>query len=140
MHCSIVSNQHKRDFSVDQIELLGYSPATECKIPLFTMSVCAGIPFAVDDDIDKEVDLNEFLIDHPASTFFARIKSNEKGGVFREGDILIIDSSIRPRDCDFVLTDNNGEYSLKMYRLQDNVEFFQTRDDKLIPTKIKPFF
>lgn len=46
------------------------------KFPLFIARVSAGFPSPADDFIDKKLDLNEFLIKHPAATFFVKVNGN----------------------------------------------------------------
>ena len=39
------------------------------KLPLYEFPVSAGFPSPADDYIDKHIDLNEYVIKHPAATF-----------------------------------------------------------------------
>jgi DNA polymerase V len=39
-----------------------------------------GLPFPADDFIDKSLDLNEFLIEHPSATFFVRAEGTSMIG------------------------------------------------------------
>ena len=55
------------------VEIFGFQPKSYNKMPFFTMSVSAGVPVPVSNDIDREIDLNEFLIEHPSATFFSKV-------------------------------------------------------------------
>jgi DNA polymerase V len=56
-------------------ELEFFKPDTSTKIkrPFYISSVSAGFPSPAEDYMEKELDLNEHLIRHPAATFFVRV-------------------------------------------------------------------
>ena len=125
---------------MEPIEILGFHPSSVEKIPLFTMSVSAGIPVPADSDIDKEVDLNEFLVEHPAATFFAKVHgySFEEAGI-KDGDILIVDTGLEATDGKFVVVLVNDNLTIKIYRVIDDRVYLQAHDKKFIPKDIDPF-
>lgn len=57
--------------------------------------VATGFASPADDFAERALDLNKFLIKHPASTFFMRSKGggNQKYGIF-DNDILVVDRSL----------------------------------------------
>lgn len=89
--------------------------ATAVRAPLFLSRVSAGFPSPADDYIDKGLDLNEYLISHPAATFFTVVsgESMEGEGIF-DGDILIVNRALEPMDGDVVIAVLNGELSCKL--------------------------
>jgi DNA polymerase V len=125
---------------MDAIEILGFHPLSMEKIPLFTMSVSAGIPVPVESDIEREVDLNEFLVEHPSATFFAKVHgySFEEAGIM-DGDILIVDTNIEPSDGRFVVVLINNELTVKIFRVVDGRTYLQSHDKKFVPQDIEPF-
>lgn len=66
---------------------------------------------------EKNMNLNEYLVPHPESTFFMRVKgsSYEEFEVYKD-DVLIIDRSCTPRDYDLVLAIVDGRRSLMRYK------------------------
>jgi len=98
-------------------EVYQFSGYTKWEIPLFTAKISAGFPSPADDYIDKNLDLNEFLIKHPAATFFVRVSGNSmiETGI-HPGDILIVDRSLEPSDNRVVIAALNGELTLKRIR------------------------
>ncbi len=52
----------------------------------------AGFPSPADDYLEGKLDLNEFLIKHPAATIFVKAPDDSmiRAGIF-PGDILIVD-------------------------------------------------
>ncbi len=91
------------------LEIYQADTATRQKLPLFVSRIAAGFPSPVDDYLDKKLDLNEFLIKHPASTFFVKVKGDSmiKAGI-HSGDILVVDRSLDPKDKKIVVAIVNG--------------------------------
>lgn len=88
---------------------------TPLPLPYFSSKVPAGFPSPADDFIDKKLNLNEYLIQHPAATFFCRVSGHSmKGlGIF-DGDLLIVDRSISPSHGSVVIAILNGELTCKV--------------------------
>ena len=83
--------------------------------PLFSTRVQAGFPSPADDYLEATLDLNEHLIQHPAATFYCRVCGDSMTGVgIFEGDLLIVDRALTPRDGDVVLAALDGELTCKI--------------------------
>lgn len=83
--------------------------------PLFSGKVRAGFPSPADDHLDKHLDLNEYLIKHPAATFFCRVSGDSMVGLgIQDGCILVIDRALTPKHGDIVLAAIDGELTCKM--------------------------
>lgn len=122
---------------MEVVKIFGLQSHTIQKIPFFTMSVAAGIPVTADSTIDSDIDLNEFLITHPASTFFAHVSGNNMKQVgIEDGDILIVDSSVEPSDFKVVIASLNNELSVKIYRELEGVIYLQTDHERFLPMSI----
>ncbi len=127
---------------MEAIEIIGYQTAegNYTKLPLFTMSVAAGIPVPVDNDIDKEIDLNEFLVEHPAATFFAKVNGDSLSDYgIRNGDILVVDTAIEPADGKMVLVAQNKELSIKIYRIVGSDVYLESYKQHFLPLTIEPY-
>ena len=82
--------------------------------PLYLALVAAGFPSPADDHLDRELDLHELLIQHPASTFYVRLASDSmQGAGLYDGDLLIVDRSLEPKHTDIVVAVLNGELTVK---------------------------
>lgn len=81
---------------------------------LYASQPAAGFPFAGDDLIEKPLDLNDLLIDNPASTFFVRVAgdSMEDARIF-DGDILVVDRAVEPKHGVIVVAAVFGELVVK---------------------------
>lgn len=119
---------------MNYVELLDVSSKAGTEIPIFTMSVPAGYPDIIEQDLDRIVDLNEILIEHPATTIFARVIGDfGKGAEIKNGDILIVDTGIEPGDGKYVIVSVNGEMTVKIYREIDNEKYLVSANLSFIP-------
>lgn len=84
------------------------------KIPLYSSTVRAGFPSPADDYIETTLDLNEYLIKHPAATFFVRASGESmiNAGI-HSGDILVVDRSVEATHGKIVIVALNGELTVK---------------------------
>jgi DNA polymerase V len=107
------------------------------KLPLFLSNVKAGFPSAADDYLDKKLDLNEFLIKHPSSTFFVKVKGDSmiNAGI-QSGDILIVDRSIEAKDKKVVVAIINGEFTVKRLKKSKDKIFLLAENPKYSPIEI----
>lgn len=88
-------------------------------LPLFVGKVSAGFPSPADDYIERNLDLNDYLVPKPASTFFARAQGESmiNAGI-HPNDILVVDRSIEPVAGKIVICALDGELTVK--RLERN--------------------
>ncbi|MFP4369379.1 MAG: LexA family protein [Candidatus Kapaibacterium sp.] len=128
---------------MEKLEMIGFVPneSAGTKIPLFTMSVSAGTPVPVDSSIEKEADLNELLIKHPAATFFVRISGIDldKAGI-RDGDILIVDSEIQPHNGRLVICSLNDELTLKTFREIEGEVYLESPSGHFLPVDAEELY
>jgi DNA polymerase V len=91
-------------------------------IKLFACSVEAGFPSPAEDHIEKTLDINELLIEHPAATFFVRVTGDSMiGASIQDGDILVVDRSKTAVDDNIVIALVNGEYTVKRLSIKAGV-------------------
>lgn len=82
--------------------------------PLYASRPAAGFPAPGDDEVEKPVDLNDLLIDHPDATFFVRVEGDSmEGAHIFSGDILIVDRALEPTDGQIVVAAVYGEMVVK---------------------------
>lgn len=91
-------------------------------LPLVGTTIEAGFPSPAEDYIEGVIDLNEFLIRNPTSTFYARAKgrSMQEAGI-QEGDLLIIDRSLTPKSNSLCICILDGEFTVKRIRKDKGV-------------------
>ncbi|MFT6582024.1 MAG: DNA polymerase V [Alphaproteobacteria bacterium] len=95
--------------------MLSFTPnPSKLELVLYCSSVSAGFPSPADDHIEGKLDLNEHLIRHPASTFFAKAtgESMKDAGIF-DGDLLVVDRSLTAQGNDIVIAVLHGDLTVK---------------------------
>ncbi|MCW8819831.1 MAG: translesion error-prone DNA polymerase V autoproteolytic subunit [Ignavibacteriaceae bacterium] len=87
---------------------------TELELPLASSEISAGFPSPAEDHLELKLDLNKELIRHPSATFYGRVKgySMVDAGI-DEGDILVIDKSLDPKEGDIAVCFLDGEFTVK---------------------------
>ncbi len=88
---------------------------TSFSAPCFLSRVRAGFPSPAEDYVDRKLDLNEYLITHPAATFYAWTEgeSMEGVGIFN-GDLLIVDRAEQAKHGDVILASVDGHLTCKI--------------------------
>lgn len=92
--------------------------APRMALPLDAVKISAGFPSPAADYEDKRLDINEYLVRNPVSTFFFPVEGESmQGAEIFDGDILVVDKSVKPRHGHIVVAFVNGERLVKrLYR------------------------
>ncbi|EKS7814738.1 translesion error-prone DNA polymerase V autoproteolytic subunit (plasmid) [Edwardsiella tarda] len=84
------------------------------QLPLFADTVPCGFPSPAQDYVEAELDLNDYCILRPSSTYFVRAIGNSMTDIgLHSGDLLIVDKAERPRHGDIVIAEIEGEFTVK---------------------------
>ncbi|MDD5089368.1 MAG: translesion error-prone DNA polymerase V autoproteolytic subunit [Candidatus Wallbacteria bacterium] len=124
---------------MDNVEWLGvFGQKTDLKLPLFSDGIAAGFPSPADDYIERKLDLNEYLIRHPAATFFVRVEGESmiNAGI-HPGDILIVDRALEPGDNKIVVALLEGEFTVKRLRKTCSGLFLLAENPAYAPIEIQ---
>ena len=82
--------------------------------PMMESGVHAGFPSPAQDYINSFIDLNKELVRHPSATFFARVVGDSMVDAdVNDGDVLVVDKSIEPKEGDMAVCFIDGEFALK---------------------------
>ena len=80
-------------------------------------SVVAGFPSPAEQYMEPPLDLNEYLVKRPAATYFVRVSGDSMSGAgINDGDILVVDRSLRPADGDIIIACVDGDFTVKRFR------------------------
>ncbi|PMR71720.1 LexA family protein [Halomonas heilongjiangensis] len=83
--------------------------------PCLLTRIRAGFPSPAEDYMDRKIDLNEYLIKHPAATFYCWTEGESMQGIgIFDGDLLIVDRAEKARHGDVVLASLDGEMTCKI--------------------------
>lgn len=99
---------------MDELQLTSDEGSPTMRLPYADMGIRAGFPSPAQDYMDKGFDIARELIDHPASTFVARVIGDSMVDAdIAEGDLVIIDKSIRPCHNNVIVAYIDGEFTIK---------------------------
>lgn len=112
-------------------------PLSTILMPLYSNLISAGFPSPADDELEKELDLHEFLVQHPAATFFLRVKGNSmiNAGIF-DGDILIVDRALEAKEGSIVVATVDGEFVVKRLRRNGRKIWLYPENPKYKPLQV----
>jgi DNA polymerase V len=97
-----------------------------CPLPLFNSPVRAGFPSPADDYVERDLDLNEHLIQHPAATFYVRAQGDSMiGAGIHDNDLLMVDRAIKPSGGKIVIAVVNGEFTVKRLVLKGKKAYLE---------------
>ena len=105
-------------------------------IPFYLHKVGAGFPSPATDYMEDDIDLNSYLIRNVPATFIIRVqgKSMTNAGIY-DGDLLIVDKSINPKNFSTVIVNINEELVVKNLIKEKGVSYI-TSGSKNITDKI----
>ena len=105
-------------------------------LPFHLNKVGAGFPSPATDYVEDDLDLNNHLIKNIPSTFLIRVqgKSMNSIGIY-DGDLLIVDKSLNPKNFSTVIANINEELVVKTFIKEKGLSFL-TSGSKKIEDKI----
>ena len=105
-------------------------------LPFHLNKVGAGFPSPATDYVEDDIDLNGHLIKNIPSTFLIRVQGKSMDNVgIHDGDLLIVDRSLNPKNFSTVIVNINEELVVKSF-LREKNETFLTSGSKKSEDKI----
>jgi|TARA_Y100000385_G_scaffold45089_1_gene41743 DNA polymerase V len=107
-------NSIKKIKTTDNLEFYSINTESKNHIPFIDTMISAGFPSPADDYMDLPIDLNEYLVENNAATFYIRVTGNSMvdAGI-NDKDLLVVDRSKTPDNNDIVIGVLNGEFTVK---------------------------
>lgn len=98
----------------NEIEIHQIEDSEDVSLQFFESRIQAGFPSPAQGMYGDNIDLNRELISNPASTFCARVIGNSMidAGI-NNGDLLLIDKSLEPRDGSIAVCFLDGDFTVK---------------------------
>lgn len=75
-----------------------------------------GFPSPAADYVERPISLDAHLIEHPGATYYMRAGASHYREGILSGALLVIDSSLNPRDGSLLVCAIDGEFTIKRYR------------------------
>ena len=105
-------------------------------LPFHASKVGAGFPSPATDYVEDDIDLNSHLIKNIPSTFLIRVQGKSINNIgIRNGDLLVVDRSLNPKNFSTVIVNVNEELVVKSFIKEKN-ESFLTSGSKNLKDKI----
>ena len=106
--------------------------------PLMSSKISAGFPSPAQDYIEGKLDLNEYMIAHPASTFFVRVDgySMVDAGIMPD-DILVVDRALEAINNKIVIAVIDGELTVKRLKIIADEYYLVPENKDYPPIQIK---
>lgn len=106
-------------------------------LPLLASKPARGFAAQADDHLEHHLDLNQYIIQHPAATFFVRAEGDSMLDVgILDGDLLVVDRALTPEDNAIVLAVVDGEFMVKRLRIIEGQGFLYPANNKYKPLSI----
>ena len=105
-----------------------------------TTANATGFGAAADDYMERGIDLNEQLIRNKPATFFMRVSGSSmiNAGIY-DGDIVIVDRSLKPQNNKIVIAVIDGEMLIRRYEKTMNSLRLIPETTKLSPIDVSEF-
>ena len=88
------------------------------KINYFDSGISAGFPSPAADFLSSELNIHDYIITNPSSTFCVKVSGDSMiGAGINSGDILVIDRSIKPSQNHIILCSLEGDFLIKRLRI-----------------------
>ena len=101
-------------------------------LPFHLHKVGAGFPSPATDYVEDDIDLNTYLIKNMPATFLIRVQGKFMSGVgIHDGDLLVVDRSLNPKNFSTVITNVNDELVVKTFVKEKNQSFLTSESKKL---------
>lgn len=92
--------------------------------------VSCGFPSPAYDSKEKSLDFNELLLKHKNATYCLKAsgRSLENCGIF-DGDILVVDKSLKPQNNDLVIAEYDGNFTAKRLKIKNGTVILHPESD-----------
>lgn len=108
-------------------------------VNFFDIGISAGFPSPAEDFIESPLSLDEKFIKNKEATFFAYVEGNSmKNAGIENGDLLIIDRSINPKDGHIAVCYLEGEFTLKRLSIKNREILLVPENEDYPVIEIKP--
>ena len=113
------------------------TPESALPLPMAGTGISAGFPSPAEEYMEAGIDLNLELIRNPDATFFGRVKGySMKDAGISDGDVLVIDKSLEPRNGSIAVCFLDGEFTVKRILKENDAVFLLPANSEFKPIRI----
>jgi len=125
---------------VENFFAAGYRGSKEFKQLDVPTANATGFGAAADDYMERGIDLNEQLIRNKPATYFMRVSGNSMiNACIHDGDIVIVDRSIKPVSGKIIIAVVDGEMLIRRLEKTMNRVRLIPETPKLSPIEVSEF-
>ena len=122
----------------DKNKIYKFNNKKSVDIGLHVSSISAGFPSPAEDHIDVSLNLNDYLVKHPSSTFYIYVKGDSMiGSGIYDGDLMVVDRSLEPESNSIVVAVIDGEFTVKKIHKKNNQIYLLPDNKNYKPIHIK---
>lgn len=119
--------------------MTSFDKAGNRTVQLFEQPISAGFPSPAESYVEGHLDLNEYLIKHPAATFFVKVNGDSmRDAGIQSGDILVVDRALEASDGKIVVAVLNGEFTVKRIAIRKSAIFLLPENENYKPIAVSP--
>jgi len=119
------------------LEIFSANISTALSLPIVVNGISAGFPSQADDFLDLSIDLNKHLIKNKEATFYGRVKGNSMiGAGIHNGDLLIIDKSLEPKNKKIAVCFLDGDFTVKRIKIEKDIVWLVAENLDYAPIKV----
>ena len=120
------------------LDLFSIIKNTQINTPVFLDKISAGFPSPATDYMENKLDLNEYLIKHPAATFIVKTSGSSMiNADIYSGDLLVVDRSLTPRNNNIVIASIFGDLTVKKIKKKDKLFFLVSANEDYPSIEVK---
>jgi len=129
--------QLRQLYNTPKLTFYNADVSSALKLPFVVEGISAGFPSPADDFLDINIDLNKHLIKNPSTTFYGKVRGNSMidAGI-HDGDLLIIDKSLEPKNNKIAICFIDGEFTVKRIKIEKDIVWLIAENKDYKPIKV----
>jgi len=113
---------------------------SEIQLPFFSTCIQAGFPSPADDYLESILSLDDICMVNKETTFLGRVTGKSLQDIhIYEGDIMIIDKSLKPQNGDLIVAVINSEFTAKFISINGKEFFLYPANKRFKPIRVAEF-
>ena len=116
-----------------------YTPedSNPLEIVLTQTGISAGFPSPADDFKEFKISLDRTLVKNKEATFYAKVSGQSMVGAgIDDGDLLIVDKSLEPKNNSIAVCFIDGEFTVKRLKISGGNVYLQPENASYKPIKV----
>jgi len=124
---------------LDKTSLQFFIPDSDASVelPFIADGIKAGFPSPAADFDGTKISLDKVVVKNQEATFYARAKGNSMTGAgIDDGDILVIDRSLEPKNNKIAVCYIDGEFTVKRIKIEKECVYLIPENTDYNPIKV----